>query len=102
MPIELDREEQRAWLLLLHAPQLGAVAIRELVGRHGSAAAALHSNEARLPDFKGLKFTIQVAPEDCTGCGICFYCCPEPGAITVYRLALEKPVKPEVKNETAL
>ena len=50
MPIELDREEQRAWLLLLHAPQLGAVAIRELVGRHGSAAAALHSNEARLPD----------------------------------------------------
>ena len=23
----------------------------------------------------------------CTGCGICFYCCPEPGAITVYRLA---------------
>jgi len=24
--------------------------------------------------------------EDCTGCGACFYCCPEPGAITVYRL----------------
>jgi MinD superfamily P-loop ATPase len=23
---------------------------------------------------------------DCTGCGICFYCCPEPGAITVYRI----------------
>ena len=23
---------------------------------------------------------------ECTGCGICFYCCPEPGAITVYRL----------------
>ncbi len=22
----------------------------------------------------------------CTGCGICFYCCPEPGGITVYRL----------------
>jgi NAD-dependent dihydropyrimidine dehydrogenase PreA subunit len=40
--------------------------------------------------------------DGCTGCGICFYCCPEPGAITVYRLALEKPAKPEVKNETAL
>jgi len=25
--------------------------------------------------------------EGCTGCGICFYCCPEPGGITVYRLA---------------
>jgi NAD-dependent dihydropyrimidine dehydrogenase PreA subunit len=23
---------------------------------------------------------------DCTGCGICFYCCPEPEAIMVYRL----------------
>lgn len=22
----------------------------------------------------------------CTGCGFCFYACPEPGAITVYRL----------------
>jgi Pyruvate/2-oxoacid:ferredoxin oxidoreductase delta subunit len=22
----------------------------------------------------------------CTSCGACFYCCPEPGAITVYRL----------------
>ena len=24
--------------------------------------------------------------QDCTGCGACFYCCPEPGAIIVYRL----------------
>jgi len=23
---------------------------------------------------------------NCSGCGICFYVCPEPGAITVYRL----------------
>ena len=28
--------------------------------------------------------------QDCTGCGICFYCCPEPGAITVYRLPAAK------------
>ncbi len=27
-------------------------------------------------DFKGQKFTIQVAPEDCTGCGICVAVCP--------------------------
>jgi NAD-dependent dihydropyrimidine dehydrogenase PreA subunit len=24
---------------------------------------------------------------DCTGCGICFYVCPEPGAVTVYKRA---------------
>jgi NAD-dependent dihydropyrimidine dehydrogenase PreA subunit len=22
----------------------------------------------------------------CTGCGICFYVCPEPGALTVFQL----------------
>jgi len=27
-------------------------------------------------DFKGLKYTIQVAPEDCTGCGLCVTVCP--------------------------
>jgi len=27
-------------------------------------------------EFKGQKFTIQVAPEDCTGCGICVSVCP--------------------------
>ena len=27
-------------------------------------------------DFKGQKYTIQVAPEDCTGCGICVEICP--------------------------
>jgi pyruvate-ferredoxin/flavodoxin oxidoreductase len=27
-------------------------------------------------DFKGFKYTLQVAPEDCTGCGICVAVCP--------------------------
>ena len=27
-------------------------------------------------DFKGMKFTIQVAPEDCTGCKLCVSVCP--------------------------
>jgi pyruvate-ferredoxin/flavodoxin oxidoreductase len=27
-------------------------------------------------EFKGQKYTIQVAPEDCTGCGICVEVCP--------------------------
>jgi len=28
------------------------------------------------PDFKGAKYTIQVAPEDCTGCNLCVAVCP--------------------------
>ena len=34
------------------------------------------STEARLPEWKGLKFTIQVAAEDCTGCALCVDVCP--------------------------
>src|SRR5690606_18919956 len=26
--------------------------------------------------LKGLKYTVQVAPEDCTGCGLCVQNCP--------------------------
>ena len=33
-------------------------------------------SDARLPEWKGLKYTLQVAPEDCTGCGICVDVCP--------------------------
>jgi pyruvate-ferredoxin/flavodoxin oxidoreductase len=32
--------------------------------------------EARDREWQGLKYTIQVAPEDCTGCGICVDICP--------------------------
>jgi pyruvate-ferredoxin/flavodoxin oxidoreductase len=34
------------------------------------------SRDARHPDWKGFKYTLQVAPEDCTGCGICVDVCP--------------------------
>ncbi len=28
------------------------------------------------PDLRGMKYALQVAPEDCTGCGICVAVCP--------------------------
>ncbi|RIK69389.1 MAG: pyruvate:ferredoxin (flavodoxin) oxidoreductase [Planctomycetota bacterium] len=40
------------------------------------APQAFRSNDYRAPDFKGWKFTIQVAPEDCTGCELCVSTCP--------------------------
>ena len=27
-------------------------------------------------EYKGMKYTVQVAPEDCTGCGLCVEVCP--------------------------
>ncbi len=40
------------------------------------APATFKSTEVRDKDWKDLKYTIQVAPEDCTGCGICVDICP--------------------------
>ncbi len=40
------------------------------------APATFKSCDAKDPAWKGLKYTIQVAPEDCTGCGVCVDICP--------------------------
>ncbi|HIK30463.1 MAG TPA: pyruvate:ferredoxin (flavodoxin) oxidoreductase [Oscillatoriales cyanobacterium M59_W2019_021] len=41
-----------------------------------NAPETFKSTATRDKDFSGQKFTIQVAPEDCTGCGVCVDVCP--------------------------
>ncbi len=41
-----------------------------------NAPATFKSTNVKDKDFAGQKFTIQVAPEDCTGCGVCVDVCP--------------------------
>jgi pyruvate-ferredoxin/flavodoxin oxidoreductase len=41
-----------------------------------SAPTSFKSRPARLPEWKGLQFTLQVSVEDCTGCAICVDVCP--------------------------
>jgi len=41
-----------------------------------NAPATFKSTDARDKEWQGMKYTIQVAPEDCTGCGICVDICP--------------------------
>ncbi len=38
--------------------------------------ATFKSCDSRVPEFKGKKFSLQVAAEDCTGCTICVEVCP--------------------------
>ncbi len=40
------------------------------------APAAFKSVAAKGKELAGRKFTLQIAPEDCTGCGACVYNCP--------------------------
>jgi pyruvate-ferredoxin/flavodoxin oxidoreductase len=42
----------------------------------GDAPATFKSIDFKGGEFKGMKYTIQVAPEDCTGCSICVEVCP--------------------------
>src|SRR5262249_19355238 len=41
-----------------------------------NAPPTFKSTPARDKEWQGLNYTIQVAPEDCTGCGICVDVCP--------------------------
>jgi pyruvate-ferredoxin/flavodoxin oxidoreductase len=41
-----------------------------------NAPATFKSADSRNPDFKGWKFTLQIAAEDCTGCALCVDVCP--------------------------
>ena len=40
------------------------------------APASFKSVDARVPEFKGMSFTLQIAAEDCTGCALCVDVCP--------------------------
>ncbi|MGA3065538.1 MAG: pyruvate:ferredoxin (flavodoxin) oxidoreductase [Tepidisphaeraceae bacterium] len=40
------------------------------------APAGFASTDYNAVDLRGMKFTLQVAPEDCTGCGVCVAVCP--------------------------
>ncbi len=40
------------------------------------APATFKACDARDKEWAGMKYTIQVAPEDCTGCGVCVDVCP--------------------------
>jgi len=43
---------------------------------NGDAPATFKGIDFRSPDLKGYRYTIQVAPEDCTGCTLCAMVCP--------------------------
>ncbi|HYT31454.1 MAG TPA: thiamine pyrophosphate-dependent enzyme, partial [Thermoanaerobaculia bacterium] len=41
-----------------------------------NAPATFQSTDFRAADYAGFKYTVQVAPEDCTGCTLCVMFCP--------------------------
>jgi pyruvate-ferredoxin/flavodoxin oxidoreductase len=60
------------------------------------------SVDYKAPDFKGMKYTIQVAPEDCTGCTLCVEVCPAKDKASPRRKAInmeeQRPVRDREKE----
>jgi pyruvate-ferredoxin/flavodoxin oxidoreductase len=52
------------------------------------APATFKSLDAKYKEFPGTKYTIQVAPEDCTGCSLCVEACPAKDKTQAGRKAL--------------
>jgi pyruvate-ferredoxin/flavodoxin oxidoreductase len=56
------------------------------------------SMDARDTEWKGLKYSIQVSPEDCTGCGICVDVCPAKNKSMVNLKALNMEPQPPIRE----
>ena len=54
--------------------------------------------EARWKDYKHLKYALQVAPEDCTGCGLCVQVCPVKSKTEVKHKAINMAPQPPLRE----
>ncbi len=54
--------------------------------------------DARFKEFPGMKYTLQVSPEDCTGCGLCVEACPAKDKSQVGRKAINMAPQPPLRE----
>jgi pyruvate-ferredoxin/flavodoxin oxidoreductase len=59
------------------------------------------STEARFKEFPGARYTLQVAPEDCTSCGLCIEACPVKDKRQVGRKAINMAPQPPLRAREA-
>jgi len=62
------------------------------------APEAFLSTDAHFKEFPGMKYTLQVSPEDCTGCGLCVEACPVKDKRQVGRKAINMSEQPPIRE----
>ena len=58
--------------------------------------------EAKFKEFPSYKFTVQVSPEDCTGCGVCVESCPAKDKSNASRKAINMAPQPPLREQEVL
>jgi pyruvate-ferredoxin/flavodoxin oxidoreductase len=64
-----------------------------------NAPSTFKSADARDKEWHGLEYTIQVAPEDCTGCGICVDICPAKNKSETRLKAINMAPQPALRDQ---
>ena len=59
------------------------------------------STDCKIPEMAGKKYTVQVAPEDCTGCGACAWNCPGKDKQNPQHKALDMHFQPPLRASEA-
>jgi len=67
----------------------------------GNAPATFKAVPARWKDMKDRKYTLQVAPEDCTGCTLCVEVCPAKSKSEVKHRAINMAPQPPLRESEA-
>jgi pyruvate-ferredoxin/flavodoxin oxidoreductase len=64
-----------------------------------NAPPTFKSAPARWKDFKDQKYSLQVAPEDCTGCALCVAVCPAKSKTEVKHKAINMAPQPPIREQ---
>jgi pyruvate-ferredoxin/flavodoxin oxidoreductase len=64
-----------------------------------SAPHSFKSVDPKNSQFKGMKFTLQVSPEDCTGCGLCVENCPAKNKTNPNLKAINMVTQPPIREQ---
>ena len=57
------------------------------------------STEAHFKEFPGMKYTLQISPEDCTGCNLCVQACPVKDKRQTGRKAINMVPQPPLREQ---